>query len=275
MRTSESMGRFIALSESLSHHPPDEHPHAVDAYKVALGQNAIKDVEATSTIIPLLPLASTSTSESKDSATPAGASPLVRTRSKQIQPPTIAEADLLWWQAATSEHFARSGLPEVPFASGDASSSKLASGSSTRKPRRNTPASTMKSDLANLRMVKSLHRRMARLKGKNREMPEESDFSASDDDLDNDGSADDSPATLDDAKSGEGELKTAPEQISRKRKRPKPRLDLLDPPPDIQDRPFSARANQQLLSAFCGILLQQTGFDGEDYLRSLLPTTIF
>lgn len=231
---------------------------STEAYRLAV-PTSTEEIEASTSTLPLVTPSVPDMSESTF-ATAGPASPLVRSHSSQLRQPIIEADDLLWWQAATSDQHARSSIPEVPFRPCEAMS-KAARKVHGNTDKGDSAASRMEADLKNLKQIKSFHRRLAKLKGKSREIAEEAELSMSEDDA----------SLSSDLESGNVEnqqrelhpLPSVKPASFRKKKRRRPRMHLLDPPAYIDDLHFGPRGSQQALAAFCAALLEQTGFDGD------------
>lgn len=256
------MSKLSGLSDSLTKHPADNSEEAAEAYRSALCSNA-DEIEAGPSVLPLLRVSMPSNGEGDNdlSYASAPATPLVRTRSKQPLHTRVDKADLLWWQAATAEAFIRNSVPSVPFQS-EVNHAGLLHNRAPPRSSRVTASSQMKADLQNLTRIKSLHRRMARLKGKNRDMPEEADLSASD------SATEDEMESLPNAPvdgtllADSGSAVQATSTGVRRKKRRKPRPSPSDPH-RVAREDLSPKANQQTLEAFCSTLLQRAGFDSK------------
>ena len=226
--------------------------------------------EASSSILPLLPFASSSKAstssephpkieESAPVHTPLYHVHPKRAKSSALPTQTVHDESLLWWQGVTSDALFRNGLPDLPF---------CRSGS-YKEPARPLPKQSkkdaykaregLKADLARFRRIKRLHRRLAVL---NRT---DDDYTAGDVGEDFSGSdSEDGPVSP--AKQSEDDMQIdgpADQRNSKGELSSLADFAALDTARSASCTVLSPTANQRVISGFCGIMLEHAGFDCE------------
>lgn len=246
-RTPENMAKFSALDEQVTRLELNG-PEATEAYRTATSAEKIKSaspkalqrpVEATAIMAPLASLCHSPMPEiyqnGHDPHLSQGQSQgqMVRSRSRSMLF-TIDGADMLYWQAVSSDSLARAGLPAVPFTHASPQKppdpivvSRLLNGS--QKP------SVFRKDLAKIQTIKRLHRRIHRLR-----RPDSDVISASTSSDEQDEDSDDETKLL------------VPDQRMK---------SLFELPQELLDATLAMGAADQEVHSFCRSMCQHTGFD--------------
>ena len=283
LRTPETMIKFEKLStvldfqlgeDQLGSPYRDAYMEATSTASASMPKISKDEIEATPIIASL---AGTPNQMQHDElASPSSAFPLVRSRSR-VSSQTIEEPDLLWWQAVGSDVLAKSGIPQIPFASssnavqapqqtkkckvkqwqkGRGNVGDSASNQERREAAPIQAQTTIDKDLENLRTIKRLHRKIAMLKRDEEYYSHLEQYSSSEDE---------------DALHQETE-ETLPciERVvkyGQYRKREKGKERMSDYPAELFEGSLAHIEGAKAIQALSGIMLQHTGFDGRSQLQ--------
>lgn len=274
LRTPEAMARFAHFAGSLAGDGSGAASSATEAYLSAVPaprhtlDPLDSTIEASPSILPLLPFASSS-----KASTPSEPHPKIeesapaygplhhvhpkRAKSSALPMQTVHDESLLWWQGVTADALFRNGLPDLPFC-GSGSHAEPAR-PLPRKSKKDAYKARegMKADLARFRRIKRLHRRLAVL---NRT---DDDYAAGDVREDFSGSdSEDGPFSS--GKQSEDDMRIdapADQRDSMGELSSLPGFAALDTARSASRTVLSPTANQRVISGFCGIMLEHAGFD--------------